>query len=393
MKKIKFAILVLLGLSLLGGFMTPGTSQTPPYANIMENETYEWDFNLYMTTWGQWSTDNMTAWMVDIFGHSAGENYSTYWTHWAWDATPPQSIWSLEINTILAENTSSIFNSSWGIPDSVTYVPYSITWGYSMPDYPTGNLFGPETRYLLNDSAGFAISTGYGAALTTPYWVMGNVISPKNMNMTELAALLDAGFDFHPSPLAGNATVTEITDGVSIMAPVMGWGNNTLPVYINATWDADGVMQSITWQYGSNILMDMIFSGYTYQDGPPVITAASADFSVEVGYTGVTINWTVTDISPNSYKIFKDGTQVGSTAFWSSGVAIHFNVPNGYGVGVYNITIQLNDGELVTEDTVIMTVTAAPAPPAIPGYDVFAIIGIFSLTTISIIAVMKRKNK
>jgi hypothetical protein len=95
--------------------------------------------------------------------------------------------------------------------------------------------------------------------------------------------------------------------------------------------------------------------------------------------------------------VFQNGKAYGLPGFWVNETSIQMPIDDGLPAGVYNFTISIMDKSfLETEDTVIMTVGAGPASPTplpdIPGYDIFAILGIFSIMTISIIVVMKRKK-
>jgi hypothetical protein len=79
---------------------------------------------------------------------------------------------------------------------------------------------------------------------------------------------------------------------------------------------------------------------------------------VESGYTGQILSWTATDLNPNTYTIELEGSGIvsGPTA-WTSGVAITYNIPNGFAVGVYVYTVNFTDdyGNLIT-DSVTFTV-------------------------------------
>jgi len=96
-------------------------------------------------------------------------------------------------------------------------------------------------------------------------------------------------------------------------------------------------------------------------------------------------------LDPKAYRVFQNDNVIGLPGFWTNGTEIQFPIDDGLAPGVYNFTIQLTDDtDQSTFYSIIMTVKSKPA---IPGYDTFAILGIFSVMTISIIVVMKRKKK
>ena len=96
----------------------------------------------------------------------------------------------------------------------------------------------------------------------------------------------------------------------------------------------------------------------------PVIISAPSDFNTDYGYTGETISWTATDPNPHTYTIELQGSGIveGPTA-WSSGVAVIYNVPDGFGIGDVFYTINFTDdyGNFIT-DIVKMTINEIDAP-------------------------------
>ncbi|MCK4383747.1 MAG: hypothetical protein KAW66_10670, partial [Candidatus Lokiarchaeota archaeon] len=128
----------------------------------------------------------------------------------------------------------------------------------------------------------------------------------------------------------------------------------------------------------------------------PLITNAPSDFTVDYGYTGISISWTATDSNPNIYTIELQGSGVVAGPFaWSSSVAITYNVPNGLAVGEYFYTVNFTDdyNNYIT-DTVKMTVreviTDGNGGAISFGnyYLIFLVIGIISL-----VIVQKRRKQ
>jgi len=103
----------------------------------------------------------------------------------------------------------------------------------------------------------------------------------------------------------------------------------------------------------------------TVQDtSNPLITSAPSDFNADYGYTDETISWTATDPNPHTYTIELQGSGIveGPTA-WLSGVAVVYNVPDGFGIGDLFYTINFTDDyDNFVTDTVKMTINEIDDP-------------------------------
>ena len=399
MKKTKITILAILSLALLIPFMTPARAQTPAYVGVEVGDYYQWDQTInYGADFDQWFADNMTAHWEKVWGHNAVEgdyqNITSVHNNWATAGSAPNAGMPVPIEVIYPENTTAGTTTVSGLG------------GYLVLNYPSSDYRWTMNWTIANDTATFVELTDSGAYMTTPGWLMyTRIFAPKDVNWTEYVALANIGLGAgglnitnpEPDGWGANITLVEITDGFSMQVPVMGWWNNTLPITINTTYNTMGWLDTYTFEYGTNMLFDIVRSVPPIDNDPPVITSFDADFSVEWDYTGVTINWIATDENPLAYRVFQNGKAYGLPGFWVNDTSIQIPIDDGLPAGVYNFTISIMDMSfLETEDTVIMTVGAGPAPPTpppdIPGYDIFAILGIFSIMTISIIVVMKRKK-
>jgi hypothetical protein len=103
----------------------------------------------------------------------------------------------------------------------------------------------------------------------------------------------------------------------------------------------------------------------TVQDtGVPVITSFPSDIVVGLGYTGASISWTATDPNPNTYEIeLQSSGVVAGPTMWSSGAAITYNVPDGFGLGEYFYTVNFTDDyEHFITDTIKFTVQDTDNP-------------------------------
>jgi hypothetical protein len=128
----------------------------------------------------------------------------------------------------------------------------------------------------------------------------------------------------------------------------------------------------------------------------PTIEFPPSDLTVEFGYTGQSISWTATDSNPYNYTIELQGVGiVWGSDWWSSGVAITYNIPDGFGVGSYFYTINFTDdyGNSIS-DSFTFTVEDTSTDDgnvAIPGASL-EITLIISIITVASIIIMKKKK-
>jgi len=99
----------------------------------------------------------------------------------------------------------------------------------------------------------------------------------------------------------------------------------------------------------------------------PLITNALGDLSVEFGYTGQSISWTAVDSNPNTYTIDLQGSGiVAGPAEWGFGLAIMYNIPEAFDIGIYVYTVNFTDdyGNSIS-DSVTFTVNEDTTNPSI----------------------------
>ena len=392
MKKAKIITTSLLGLLLLVPFLAPAKAAPASYVSVAEEEKYEWMLSQYNANFAQWDLDNMDYWLATVFLQPVDFNFTTIRSGWSWDTVTPQSAWPMTVRTILPENTSA-FLSDYFILDEITHTPVYLDSGFTVIHFAASSSYYSDTWYIVNDSASFAAQSLYGGSATSPYMIMGVPFGPKNINWSVFAGWANWGMGGYWTGLAGNTSVTALADGYSMSVPVMGYGNNSLPITINVTYTTDGILNTYTFEYGDLMLFFYELDSYDVDVVDPVITAAASDFSVEHDYTGETIAWTATDANPDTYTVTRNGTTVGSATAWTSGTEVEFNVPDGLDAGdhVFEITFTDDEGNSVTSDMVVMTVGAAPAA-AIPGYELPIVLGVFTIGTIGIIIFIKKKK-
>ncbi|MHA2182587.1 MAG: hypothetical protein ACXAAH_14295, partial [Promethearchaeota archaeon] len=384
----------LLGLLFLVPFMKPSRAQVPTYVGVTEDDYYEFDHNIYVLAWGSWVSDNMNSFWDQPFNHS--ENYycdmSSIWNAALKDGLQdnPIYIYQFEIDSIV-ENTTT------GRTEVTTAVFYDATQ--------------PQTIYIGNDTAKFAEDSWYGALATSPFWVFNTwllasgvntlLFAPTTVNWTDFADECNTGLEtmWNLNGTYGyNLTMSPLSNGFTLYSPIMGFGSNSRPINITVNYDVNCTLNYYSFKYGNTLLTDIVRS----EIDPPKFTDTPIDFTVDYGYTGEQIEWTVNSLIPDNYAILRQisvgtwpagtwQTEVGLTS-WYNGVQIVFDVPDGLPPGNYLFRINLEDERDNTIfDEVIMTVRSKPSP-TIPGYDLPLFISVFTIATTGIIILMKKKK-
>jgi len=130
-----------------------------------------------------------------------------------------------------------------------------------------------------------------------------------------------------------------------------GFGVGTYEYFVNFTDDYD------------NSIIDSV--NFTVEvNANPVITISPENINAEFGYSGQSISWTATDTDPGTYTIELQGTGiVASPTVWTSGVAIIYNIPDGFGLGTFFYTVNFTDdyGNFIT-DSITFTVEDTTDP-------------------------------
>ena len=161
------------------------------------------------------------------------------------------------------------------------------------------------------------------------------------------------------------AYIADYTSGLAVIDISESIAPGT-PVYEYTNGDAYGVYVSGDYAY----MADYDSGLAVIQMEDPIISDAPSDFTMEYGYTGQSISWTATDANPDTYKIELQGTGiVAVSTAWTSGNAINYSIPDGFGVGSYIYTVNFTEdyGNFITdsvtftvEDTTNPVITVSP---------------------------------
>ncbi|MCP4764485.1 MAG: hypothetical protein GY870_22105, partial [archaeon] len=142
---------------------------------------------------------------------------------------------------------------------------------------------------------------------------------------------------------------------------------DTDPDKYNITRDGTIIVASGTWSSGDDIVYNIPAlspGSYSFQinyndslgqvssdtailtvedNTIPVITVEAVNKTLVEGFIDEEVNWTVTDLHPNTYFISINGTINVSAQVWSSGTMIVFDIPESLKAGLYLITLNISD--------------------------------------------------
>ncbi|MBY8985692.1 MAG: hypothetical protein KGD65_11520 [Candidatus Lokiarchaeota archaeon] len=292
MKKNKITTLTILVLliilPILGFFTIGGVADSPSYVGIYEEDYYEWDINCYYEAleWAQWDADNMSDTLTFLYSHDILSNLTLVYTHWAW-GTPPQAFWPLTVDAILPETTSQLLLAS-GIDDMINHTPMNGTFG---SDWGMDSNINPYYADIVCNTSSFAKQSLYGGMATTPYWIMGVLFAPTNINWPDFVTECQAEMETYWGSGVENTTIAAQADGYLMTVPIGGYISNTQVIKITVTYNSDGILTYWSLEYGSVMLLDYVLTKAI--SGTLTITSPT---SSDTWYGGASnnITWTST---------------------------------------------------------------------------------------------------
>ena len=381
MKKTKILTISLLGLLMFVPLMTSVKAADPPYVGLEIDDYFEWDHNIYLLesedAWTLWNDDNMTYYWNETFDQSGV---------WAdMDSLQGAVGKAGPINPIYTYSTQVdyILPDTGGFDDNYDRV-INITEQYASPGetlvntsngyYLVGELTNLpfETSYIIgNTSAKFATAAWYGAMATSAFWAANTggyyytntlFFAPTTIDWDDFAANctigLEAGYD-----LAANYSYTlevnNLSNGFQLYSAPMAFGNNSVAITVNVTYDSNGVLETYLFAYGDDVLTD-ITRGVT--QAPTFPYGTPEDLILAHDYTNESVEWYVSSADPKNYAILTNDTEVlVSPTEWTYGVIV-FDIPDGLTPGEdHLIKINIADGRLnVATDEFIITVESSP---------------------------------
>ncbi|KKL67888.1 hypothetical protein LCGC14_2130480 [marine sediment metagenome] len=130
----------------------------------------------------------------------------------------------------------------------------------------------------------------------------------------------------------------------------------------------------------------------------PIITVAPTVKTVAHDYTGQSFSWTATDINPDTYRIYLNGTVNVTSTTWTSAAPVSYNIPDGLAPGPHIFKIVFADllGNTVVHTAVLIVnpeSEAAPGPTISGGLLTVIVGSIFGVTTILILGIRKKVRK
>ncbi|MFX1559310.1 MAG: nitrous oxide reductase family maturation protein NosD [Promethearchaeota archaeon] len=147
------------------------------------------------------------------------------------------------------------------------------------------------------------------------------------------------------------------------------------------------LLVNVTNIYG--YFTEVIFTVFVQDTTPPIITSPD-DFSFRVGEEYQTIEWNAQDLSPLSYVVLRNGSEVSS--YSTTLTSIHFSMTlENYQAGIFNYTMVVTDayGNAVS-DTVIVTIMPRPFLEVMLPW---LIVGSLAIVVVIVIVVVLRKRR
>jgi len=338
---------------------TPWASNTPIVYDIPEglsigshiyNVTFTDDFGYFITDSVNFTVEDNTNPVVTPLtaNHTVQAGYIgalLWWT--ATDANPDTYTVELQGTGLVAGPTA------WTSGNAINY---NISLGFGAGSYIYTVNFTDDFGNFATSSINFTVIDTSNPFIT---------VSPFDFNVEEGysgQSLSWTVLDFTPN------TYTIELQGTGIVAGPTLWTDNTPIIYnIPNGFSIGSYIYTINITDDSgNFVIDSV--NFTVEDiSNPSIISAPSDLTVEFGYTGQSLSWTATDLNPNTYTLELQGTGIvtGPTS-WTSGLAITYNIPDGFGVGFYTYTVNFTDdyGNFIT-DLVVFTVQDTTNPTII----------------------------
>ena len=248
----------------------------------------------------------------------------------------------------------------------------------------------PGTYRIFRDSA--IVKTGSWTT-NVAYNISGMVAGVHNVTLQVFDASLNSAVDQISVTVTDNLAPTisspsDIQYNETTIGNTISWSANDLHPGGYQIYRDSELVSSGSWTNNIVINVDGLTLGsYTYLvnvtdasgnsvqdtvsvtvvDGTTPVTTHPSDLDYSEGLTGNTITWTVTDLHPANYTIYRDLTQVVKTGNWVSGNSITVNI-DGLTVGDYNYTLLVQDTTGNTNsDLVKVKVTAQPIIQSSPG--------------------------
>jgi len=265
---------------------------------------------------------------------------SLSWT--ATDANPNNYSIELQGTGIVVPSTPWVNN---------TPIVYNILDGFSLGSYIFTINFTDKYGNSINDSVIFTVN-------------ILPIITLSTTNHTVEAGYIGAFLWWTATDDNPDTYTVELLETGLVADPTTWTSGNAINYSIPTGLGAGSYIYRVNFtDISGNFATDDI--NFTVIDtSNPFITVYANDITTEEGYSGQSFSWTVLDFTPNTYTIELQGTGIvaGPTA-WTSGIAITYNIPDGFGIGSYIYTINITDdsGNFVT-DSVNFTVEDVTNP-------------------------------
>jgi len=171
------------------------------------------------------------------------------------------------------------------------------------------------------------------------------IITDSPSNFTVEAGYTGQSISWTATDL-NNATYTIKLQGTGIVAGPSNWNNDTPITYnIPEGFGTGDYLYTINIiDIDGNFVKDTMNFTVIPDATEPVFNVSPNNRTLEAGYTGESLSWTVSDATNNTYTIELQGSGiiVGPTT-WNSGVPTTYNIPDGLAVSDYIYTANFTD--------------------------------------------------
>jgi len=242
---------------------------------------------------------------------------------------------------------------------------------------------------LANDSLGLSSNK--------TIWISVIPQAPPLIEILELADQFELGMDaiikIRLYDLGGGYYTIQLNG--TVIGEGYFYGEKIVQLLLSEFISSPGIyIVNITATDNSGASTQRTESVIVYPSEPPEITLSPSDmYSIEVGQN-ITLNWTATDISPDTYDISINGTNV-YEGTWESGIPVYYTFSaRESGVYIIKITFRDKTGNIAT-DEVRINVAEKTSPTTTSVFSLKLIYGIIGVSVIIIVimAILLRKKK
>ena len=248
MKKIKSIGSLIFVVLLLVPFIRISVAQGS-YVGVKNGDEYEWALSVYPENWNTYIADDLGVSLENLVPLGAS-NLTRVFNDWK-NFAPPQSYWSLKVNSVDIEETGLLFSP--GDNTTITYTPINGNFGWLLSLFDSDEW--DETLYIVNDTSSFLRQTVNLSSSFSFYSMFSVFIAPTTISWSSLVSEFLAEMTAKGG-LYTNITAAAQSNGYLIDIPALGFENNTAAININVKYNSKGILSYFKFSYGGQTLLD-----------------------------------------------------------------------------------------------------------------------------------------